>query len=266
MAVQFTHRLQGTTFSNLEERGNYDSEKEAVYTLDELRQLFDDYLENYHNSSHSALNGLSPNQALKKLQADQLPPPRYSPEQLDSLFRSQTCSCVVNGRVRYKYLQWTGPGVAKIGSLLKKNQRAIIFYDESELGQVIVCHPTLPNLSFVADAVDPDYQCGLTMYTHTLVRAKLKEAAKEFSFHDAIQARIALLVELAVGKSKFSRKQKAILENIQREVGTENPPRATKAQINDENPASIPLLNSPTTPPDYAVVKVSHAKRDHGNN
>lgn len=120
LAIQFTHKLKGTTLSNPEKCGDYDSEMEAVYTLDEIKRNFDIFIDNYHNRPHSALNGLSPKQALLQMQASQFPPRRYTPTQLDDLFRSQTYSCVVNGRVRYNYLQWTGPGVAKIGSLLKK--------------------------------------------------------------------------------------------------------------------------------------------------
>ncbi|MDT4843800.1 hypothetical protein FQZ97_777370 [compost metagenome] len=203
---------------------------------------------------------------MQKLQADQFPPRRYSPEQLDNLFRSETSSRVVNGRVRYNYLQWTGPGVAKIGSHLQKNQRALIYYDESELGQAIVKHPTRPELSFVADAVDPDYQCGLTMYTHNRVRAKLKEAAKEFSYRDAIKARIALLVEIELGNSKLTRKQKAIMDDITKENDEKKQDSTPKTKFGDENPEYIPLLDSPPTPADYSVVKVSHAKNNSGDN
>ncbi|AOE85938.1 transposase family protein [Pseudomonas sp. TCU-HL1] len=266
LVIQFSHQLAGTTFSNIKERGEYDSETEATYTLDQLRELFDAYLENYHNQPHRSLNNLSPNQVMEQMQAEQLPPRRYSPEQLDSLFRSQTSSCVVNGRVTYKYLQWTGPGVARIGSFLKKGQEALIYYDESELGQVTVCHPTKPGLSCVADAVDPDYQCGLTMYTHDQVRKKLKEAAKEFSIREAIQARMALLIKISQGNSKHDRKQNAIQEDFERVRTAKNLPPLAEEKIVHENTAPIPLVNSPPSPPDNTVVEVAHAPNRPRNN
>lgn len=54
------HSLLGTTFSNPKERGDYDSEKEAVFTFSELEKWLTKYfVEIYHQRTHSAL-GISP--------------------------------------------------------------------------------------------------------------------------------------------------------------------------------------------------------------
>lgn len=54
------HDLPGTTFSSVEKRGEYDSEKHAVMTKDEFEKLFVDLICNtYHRRVHSAL-GMPP--------------------------------------------------------------------------------------------------------------------------------------------------------------------------------------------------------------
>lgn len=50
------HELPGTTFSNIDERGGYDSEGKAIFTLSELNYFFGVYLlGRYHRDKHSSL-------------------------------------------------------------------------------------------------------------------------------------------------------------------------------------------------------------------
>lgn len=56
------HTLPGTTFSNIKERGDYDSDSKAVMTLNELERWLVNYIVNiYHETPHSSL-GMTPNQ------------------------------------------------------------------------------------------------------------------------------------------------------------------------------------------------------------
>ncbi|MFX4235378.1 Mu transposase C-terminal domain-containing protein [Aliarcobacter butzleri] len=64
-AMQKIHSLPGTTFSNIKQRGEYKSEKEAVMTLQELEQWFCEYVVNiYHKSIHSSI-GMTPEKKLE---------------------------------------------------------------------------------------------------------------------------------------------------------------------------------------------------------
>jgi putative transposase len=54
---QEVHNLAGTTFSNVSEKGNYKSDKEAMFTLEELTQWLLHYIVNiYHKKYHSGIN------------------------------------------------------------------------------------------------------------------------------------------------------------------------------------------------------------------
>lgn len=64
-AMRTVHTLPGTTFSNIKQRGEYNSEKEAVMTLHELEQWFCEYVVNmYHKTVHSAI-GMAPERKLE---------------------------------------------------------------------------------------------------------------------------------------------------------------------------------------------------------
>lgn len=53
---QEVHNLAGTTFSNIIEKGTYKSDKEAMYTLDELKEWLIHYIVNiYHKKYHSGI-------------------------------------------------------------------------------------------------------------------------------------------------------------------------------------------------------------------
>lgn len=53
---QEIHSLQGTTFSNIQQRGDYDSEHKAVMTIKELEKWVTQFIVNvYHNKPHSSI-------------------------------------------------------------------------------------------------------------------------------------------------------------------------------------------------------------------
>ena len=62
-----TELLPGTTFANIKEKGDYNSEKHAVMTLTEYHEyLFKFICDTYHHTPHKGLNGLSPFQKYQK--------------------------------------------------------------------------------------------------------------------------------------------------------------------------------------------------------
>lgn len=59
-AMGKVHQLPGSTFSNINEKGTYNSQKEASLTLKELEQWFLEFIVNiYHKSIHSSI-GMTP--------------------------------------------------------------------------------------------------------------------------------------------------------------------------------------------------------------
>lgn len=61
------HTLKGTTFSNPKERGEYQSEKQATFTLKELERYIVEWIVNiYHKTPHNGLDGITPEQKFKE--------------------------------------------------------------------------------------------------------------------------------------------------------------------------------------------------------
>lgn len=53
--MKMSHELPGTTFSNVQERGTYNSEAKAVLTLRELEKWLVLAVASYHKSNHAGL-------------------------------------------------------------------------------------------------------------------------------------------------------------------------------------------------------------------
>jgi transposase InsO family protein len=188
----FFHTLPGTTFSNPEQCGQYDSAAHACLTIEQLQEAFEDWLENVYHT-HPLIRGrtkLSPNARWAKAMAQQLQPIKYSEKELNAALRSTKHRRIHHGVVGFDHLQWSGPGLPEIEHDLKPNQPAILLYDVADLGQVWVHHPDRPDQLVPADARDPSYQNGLSLYEHLLVMDALAVEHKKFS---ADQGCIALV-------------------------------------------------------------------------
>lgn len=61
-SMQEVHRLPGTTFSNIQQRGEYNSEKEAIMTLSEFEQWYCEYVVNVYNKRKHSMIDMTPEQ------------------------------------------------------------------------------------------------------------------------------------------------------------------------------------------------------------
>ncbi|MCY1350846.1 Integrase core domain protein [compost metagenome] len=220
LTISLIHHMKGTTFSNILERGDYDSEKDAVFTLGQLSETFKDWLDTvYHSDFHRGL-GTSPDIFWNTHTDNAFPPKRYSHEDLNRFFLSKRSALPANGRIGFQDLQWTGPAVAYLSTLKGNKDKLTLFYDPSELGTAWVCHPDTPDELFSIEAADPDYQIGLTMHMHKLIRKELQEKHSKFNYKDARNNRVRINLRLAAAKGKRARKQQARMA----ENGSYSPP------------------------------------------
>ena len=206
----FFHSLPGTTFSNPEQCGQYDSAAHACLTIEQLQAAFEDWLENaYH--THPLKRGrttLSPNARWTKAMARQLPPIKFSEKELNAALRSTKHRRINHGIVGFDRLQWSGPGLAELAHDLKPRQKAIVLYDIADLGQVWVHHPDRPDDLIPADARDPLYQNGLSLYEHRLVRDAIAAEEKEFSADQGCLALVRIRQNIKeIEKEFFLRKK-----------------------------------------------------------
>ncbi|MNF80604.1 hypothetical protein D3C87_1791010 [compost metagenome] len=83
-----------------------------------------------------------------------------------------------------------------------------VYYDPSDLGRAWACHPSYPDELLELQAVDPDYQEGLTMHLHQLTLKRLRAERQTFDPSKARKARVTLLRELAKVKTPAQRRRR----------------------------------------------------------
>ncbi|MCE0975195.1 transposase [Pseudomonas putida] len=204
---EIAHVMPGTTFSDVAARGDYDSEAHACLTLKALEDIFSRWVkEVYCERFHTSLN-TSPRLAWEAAQNAMFPPRRHSPSELHHHFLRAFTASAQQGRLRHKSLFWTGPAVAYLANREPKAEKLVVFYDPSDLGKAWVSHPSYPDELMELQAVDPDYQEGLTLHLHQMTVKRLRTNHQNFDSSRARQARIAILRELAELKTSDKRRK-----------------------------------------------------------
>lgn len=131
---QELHRLPGTTFGNIKERGVYDSEGKACLTIEEIEYLITLFILEYNASNHGE-HDLVPLAQWKKMTA-QLPP--RTPPDLTTFFRDFLPS--VERDVRrdgislFKIQYWHDALVSN----LQNRKRVTVHYDPADMSKVFV--------------------------------------------------------------------------------------------------------------------------------
>lgn len=170
----FIHKLSGTTFSNILERADYDSEGNAIYTLDEIRQLFAEFLRYYHIRKHSQLQ-LAPDTQWR-LTCENQEPRIIDAESAATLGTSMRRCSIRSGRIGTKGVYWHSPALPQLqASLAASGDTALLHYDNSDLSHAWVRHPRHPHEVIRCDPVLPHYQKGLTMQLHEAITQEKKE-------------------------------------------------------------------------------------------
>lgn len=230
----FVQSLPGATFSNPKQRGYYDSMAKACLTMEQFQEKFSDWLEHfYHENKHSELN-MTPNAKWDKSMNKQLPPEKMSKEDLDGILRGVKYRAINGGRVNLFKLQWTGPGLAELKYNLKPKQKAIVYYDISDLGEVLVAHPERRKDLVRAVATNPAYQKGLTLYEHELVQEQLKLEGKEYSDEIACSTLLRIHREIEEIKKVHKAKKK-----------TPKKPRTSDTKASKKAPSPSPSSHPP---------------------
>jgi len=156
-------KLSGTTFSNPTQRGDYDSTKQACFTLADIRLFVEEWIDrHYHRTVHTR-TGRAPICAWEE-QVNILPQLTLSEVDVNALARRPVQRSIVHGRVRCAGLEYFSHALATIEAQGK--DRVTVLIDDLDLNSVLVQHPTKKDVLIQADSVDPDYTVELTSYEH----------------------------------------------------------------------------------------------------
>jgi len=207
------HTLPGTTFSNIEQRGDYDSEGHAAIDIEVLTHLLVKWIaDQYHKTPHRGLGGRTPLsvwQNGEKTATIELP---AFPRQLETIIGLEATRTLFHYGLEFGNLRYNSPTLQALrepgGGTRELQLRAF----EHDVGYIAVFHPTLEEFIDVP-AVNQEYSAGVNRYVHQLVCAEVRLRFGDSWTNDQllnVKGEIQAIVDEAVrGKKAGNRKKGA---------------------------------------------------------
>ncbi len=169
----------GTTFSNPNERGDYDSYKHARMTLEEITSAIDWWInEVYHTAIHSE-TGRAPILAWEDA-TQSIKPLSLTIDDANVLCRQPFTRTIQQGCVQINGLHYYSHALCTLE--LQKISKVTVLIDELDLSHVFVIHPSQKNTVILAESTEPEYTSGLTSYAHQEAQ-KIKQELTRSDLH-----------------------------------------------------------------------------------
>jgi transposase InsO family protein len=166
------HKIKGTTFSNPQTRGDYDSQKNASITLENLRSYIDDWIHDVYHKSMNSDFGSIPQTAWSN--AIKLAPPRIiSLFHIEIIVRKAMTKTINHGQVGFLDLKYKAHSLATLKA--QGISKVKVMVDETNLEHVFIEDPFNAGNYIQADSTTPDYTKNLTLYEHQMIRLERKE-------------------------------------------------------------------------------------------
>jgi putative transposase len=170
------HKFPGTTFSNPEDRGDYDSQEIARLTIDELNDFVENWIEDiYHIRPHRSLERAPIDVWNEEIASCY--PNTLQDKDGEILLRDEVERTLSKGRVEAHGLFWKCPALTsweQAKRRLNQDRKVIIRIDELNLSTVYVATVDEPNQFHKAYPCKPSYMHDLSLYEHKLLREQLK--------------------------------------------------------------------------------------------
>ncbi|MCA9921456.1 MAG: transposase [Anaerolineales bacterium] len=175
------HMLPGTTFSNVNAKGDYDSLRWASLRQDELNQLLHLFLVDiYAESFHRGLGGIPARKWEEAISRGFFPRVPTNPEELSILLGRMTERTIQHYGIELFTLRYNCDALSLLRHRLKQNKgagqsgsaRTKIKYLPDDLGHIYVYDPF--EMQYIkVPALDQAYANGLSIWSHDLIRAEV---------------------------------------------------------------------------------------------
>lgn len=190
------HRLSGTTFSNIFEKGEYDPQKNAVISFEALQEMIHIWIVDiYSQSEHRGLHGI-PAQVWKEGIAQFKPALPSCISELHILLGQIERRKITANGIDIFSLCYRTDELARLRREMN-GEKVLIKYNANDLSIIYVADPQ--NGTYVtAPAEDQEYTKGLTLFQHRIIRRYAREHIKEQLDNDALRrakAKIQAIIE-----------------------------------------------------------------------
>lgn len=205
------HKLRGTTYSSPLHRGDYDSVGNACYTLDTLRDLVNEWIENiYHKRVHSGTQ-----QRPEKMwrEASKIFPVLTIPElEIERKCRTVFRYKINKGQINLKGLRYKSQALATLNYLFK--EKVTIYVDQLNLTTIYVQDPFNTSNLIQADSIYPEATKDLTLTewleAKEILREKYKSDPDEIKNEETLYlARLNFLLKIQTLNKKNKRFRQA---------------------------------------------------------
>ncbi|OAL78256.1 DDE-type integrase/transposase/recombinase [Acinetobacter sp. SFA] len=246
--MSIIHKLKGTTYSSPVHRGDYDSVGNACYTLDTLRDLVNEWIENiYHKRIHSGTN-----QRPEKMwqEASKIFPVLTIPElEIERKCRTVFRYRISKGQINLKGLRYKSQALATLNYYFK--DKVTIYVNQLDLSSVYIQDPFDKHNLIQADSIYPEATKDLTLAewleAKEILREKYKCNPDEIKNEEILYlARLNFLEKI----QKLNRRNKRF-----RQVKNDLPSMITSFErhlnlvtLSEEDKAIKTQCNSKTTP------------------
>lgn len=167
------HRLPGTSFSNINLRGDYDSVREARITLDDLKELVHEWVVNIYNQKTHKVTQRTPfalwNAGLQRIEP-MLP---ESKEQLDLILTTEDERVLSHRGIEFKGLFFNSADLRLFRHRGGESIKVKFRFDKENLGFIWV-YDEFEGDYLKVPCIDPDYSDGLTLRQHLQIRAEAR--------------------------------------------------------------------------------------------
>jgi putative transposase len=173
------HKLPGTTFSNPQKRGEYQSGGQACIYYSQVAEILIKYLVNvYAETFHRGLESIPARrweQLTEQGFAPRLPP---SAKELDILLGRVAYRAVHTYGIDLHHIRYNCGALSKTRQFLKPREQVKVKYNPGDLSEVYVFDPYMHDYVTVP-ALDQEYTQDLSLWKHRVIRAKVAEEKKE---------------------------------------------------------------------------------------
>lgn len=205
------HTLPGTTFSNIGQRGDYDSEAHAAIDIEVLTHLLVKWIvDQYHKTPHRGLRGLTPLavwQEGEKTAIIELP---AFPRQLETIIGLEATRTLFHYGLEFGNLRYNSPLLQVLREPCCGTQELQLRAFEHDVGYISVFHPKLEEFIDVP-AVNQEYAAGVNRYVHQLVCTEVRKRFGDSWTNEQlldVKCEIQAIVDEAVSAKKSGTRKK----------------------------------------------------------
>ncbi|MCC6192817.1 MAG: DDE-type integrase/transposase/recombinase [Anaerolineales bacterium] len=251
------HTLPGTTFSNVFERGDYDSRKQACLALSEVEKALTIFIVDlYAERKQRELEGI-PARAWEQARAAHFVPRLpASREELAILLGRVEGRVIHHYGIDFECLRYNTPDLGTLRVRLK-GEKAKLKYHPGDLSRLDVFDP-FEKRYLEVPALDQAYTAGLSLWKHRVIRrfAALEAEPVDLAALGRAKRKIQDVVEMAL-----SRKGRRAGRTLARwQTGGQPPSLATGAPIMAAPMPTQPALSPPSAAYDDALLTTPPAE------